>query len=154
MGRMYEIPFTEASLSAVADILELNAATDRPLTVHELYLGQVTLVGDAAEILARIDWITAHSTSGSGGTAEVESPLDSDDVAAGFNAETFNTTVATGGSPVTRRSFVWNLRIPLQMIWTPETRPRLNGGERGVFALQDDPGTSVVCSGYAVVEEL
>lgn len=158
MGRMYSVPFSGVAVTAQQDLFEITAATGKACIVHSIEVEQTTEVGDAQEEMLSIALKrgTSATTSGSGGTAPTPAPANSNDAAAGFTAEVNNTTkmAAGGGSITTLRAWSWNVRIPFQKIFTPETRPVVIPGERLTVELGTTPADSVTMNGTLMVEEL
>jgi len=153
MGRIYTVQFTGVAVTAQQDLFELTAAADKPIRIHEIGLSQSTEVGDAQEEGLSILLKQGQTTSGTGGTAPTPIPRDVDDAAAGFAAEVNNTTKASTGTIVTHYAWNWNVRVPFQVIFTPETRPYAKGQRRLTVELGTTPADSITMSGYMVVEE-
>lgn len=158
MGRMYQVPIPFVAQTAQIDFFELTAAAEKPCLIHEIYLANSTEVGDAAEeqLTLKLKRASGTVTSGSGGTAPTPVPVNPDDAAAGMTAEVNNTTklVVGTGTITDERLYGWNVRMPFQMIFTPETRPKIKGGEKKVLELTTTPADSITMGGYALVEEL
>lgn len=158
MGRMYQVPIAFVAQTAQIDFFEITAAAEKPCAIHEMYIANSTEVGDAQEEMLTLKLKRAFSsvTSGSGGTAPTPVPLEPDDAASGLTAEVNNTTkLAVGTGTITdERLYAWNVRSPFHMIFTPETRPRIKGGEKKVLELTTTPADSVTMGGYVLVEEL
>jgi len=155
MGRIYTIDIAAAAITAACDVVEIVPADDKPVIVHGFELLQTTDLGDAAEEVIGLYWARGNSTSGSGGSAPTPSPLNASDSAAGFTAETLNTTQASTGSPVTLQRHGWNIRMPLSVIYTPETRPIVSQGQtRMCLRMAAAPADSITVSGSVTVEEM
>jgi hypothetical protein len=122
MPRTYAVSFTSttvANASGDVDLFEISPADDKPVEIVGLVLAVTSEVGDAAEEILPIQIIRGFTSSGSGGSTPTPAPLDPIDTAAGFAAETLNTTVATTGTSVTLYSDAFNVRSGLQ-VWFPE----------------------------------
>lgn len=158
MSRMYSVVFDNVSVSAAQDLFELTPADDKPILIHGLILSNVggtADAGDAQEELLRLSIIRGFTTSGSGGSAPTPAPVVPNDGAAGFTAEVNNTTVANTGTTTTQYCDGWNIRIPYQQFWTPETRPMATQGNTTIVVrLVTAPADAVSCSGTLYVEEL
>lgn len=161
MSRIYTVSFSGdiAAADADVDLFELLPADDKPIRLVGLVLGQSTEVGDTQEEGIRIDIIRlpATVTSGSGGSAPTPAPIDSADAAAGFTAETKNTTVATtSGTAVTVDRCPWNLRgSPLERWWLDErVRPIARQGEALIVRWQTTVADTVTVDGTAYIEEI
>jgi len=158
MGRMYTVEFegtTVANASGTVDLFEITPADDLPCTVHALFLSVSSELGDAAEEILRIRVIRGHVTSGSGGTATTPRPLVFGDSAAGFSAETLNTTIASTGTVNNLHSDGFNVRSGFPLVLTPEMRWGVTQANttlvvRLMAAVSDD----VTMSGTLYVEEL
>lgn len=123
MGRLYCINLTATAFTVAADLVEITPADDKPVIVHGFRIWQTTELGDAAEEVIPIGWVRGNATSGSGGNTSVAAtPKNPNDAAAGFTVETANTTAASTGTPVTCYSTGWNVRAPLEVVFTPEQR--------------------------------
>lgn len=158
MGRIYTVPIPFVAETAQIDFFELTAAAEKPCRIHEIYLAQSTEIGDAMEeqLTLKLKRAFGTVTSGSGGTAPTPQKLNPDDAAAGLTAEVNNTTklVVGTGTIEDERLYAWNVRMPFHIIFTPETQPRIKGGEKKVLELTTTPGDTITMGGYAVVEEI
>lgn len=158
MGRLYQIPIPFTAQTAQIDFFELTAATGKPCRIHEFFLANSSDVADAQEEMLTLTLKRASGsvTSGSGGSAPTPVPLDPADTASGLTAEVNNTTkLAVGTGAITdERLYAWNVRIPMQIIFTPETRPLIVPGEKKVLELTTTPADSITLGGYVVVEEV
>jgi hypothetical protein len=130
MGLLYKASFADIVLTNAAgsqDIWEIDIADDRPITIHGLWLSQKTETGDAAEEGLTIQIIRGHTTLGSAGTAVTPRAVDTlNSVAAGGTVDRNNTTIASAGTPHELHTEVWNVRIPLIYLPTPELREKAN----------------------------
>lgn len=164
MSRLYMVEFENVTIAAAQDLFEVAPAADKPILIHGFTLSNVagtTDAGDAKESLSRLHIIRGLATVGSGGTAGAANtnmnPLNPGDPAPSFAARTNDTTVAVVGAGATTNMFAdgWNMRIPYQMFFTPETRIACtNTQTRIVVRLVAAPGFSTACSGTLFVEEL
>lgn len=151
--RIYTVQFTGVAVTAQQDLFELTAGTNSGITIHEVFLSQSTEVGDAQEEGLSILLKQGATTSGSGGTAPTPIPRDVDDAAAAAAAEVNNTVKATSGTIVTHCAWNWNVRVPLQILFTPETRPYAKGARRLTVELGTTPADSITMSGYITFSE-
>lgn len=155
MGRMYVVDIAPAAVTVAADVIELTPADDKRIIVHGFEIFQTTELGDAAEEIIGLFWIRGHTVSGSGGSAPTPRPLNPYDAAAGFTAETLNTTAANTGTTVQLQRHGWNVRIPTPVIYTPEARPHVSQGETTlILRMAAAPIDSTTISGFVLVEEL
>ena len=133
MGRMYTVEFGPVTGNAADtdfDFFEITPAANKKLTVHAVFVGQVSATGDAEEEMLHWKVIRGHTSSG-GGVATTPAPLNPGDPAATFTAESFNGngSIASSGSPIDLHSDTFNLRVGLAFIWTPEMRPSVTAGQ-------------------------
>jgi len=155
MGRVYYVDIAPTAITVAADVIEITPADDKPIIIHAILdLFQTTDVGDAAEEIIGLVWVRGHTTSGTGGTAVTPRPKNPSDAAAGFTAESLNTTQASAGTGVNLLRHGWNIRIPLAVIYTPEIRPEASQGQTTlVLRMAAAPIDSITISGCIVVEE-
>jgi hypothetical protein len=97
------------------DMLELLAATDKPIELIGLRIHVVTEVAEAQEEWLRIKIIRGHTTSGNGSAAS-EIPVSPVDTAAGFAAEVYATTLASAGTAVDLDAFGIQVRAGAEFI--------------------------------------
>lgn len=139
MGRMYTVETDSITLDEDRDLWEVLAGTGVPVRIHGFHLFQTSDVADAAEEIVRLEEVrgVGSVTSGSGGASGTIVPIDDQDPAADATVETNNTTrMAAGtGSLENGASMGWNIRIPLMHWYTPETRPRVNPGDRWTMGI-------------------
>lgn len=155
MGRLYAVEFENVAVTAAQDFFELIPAANRPIRLHGVFLSQSSDVGDAEEELLRIKIIRGHTTSGSGGSTQTPTPLDTNDAASGIaSAEVNNTTIASAGTPVDLHSETFNVRTGWQYVPTPEMRPRCQNAQALVVRLMGAPADSLTMSGTLIFEEL
>lgn len=158
MGRMYSVPFTAQAVTTANDLFEITAASGKPCIVHSIEVEQYTEVGDAQEegLSLTLRRGTSLTTSGSGGSSVTPVAQISSDASAGFAAEVNNSTVmAVGtGTITTLRAWSWNVRIPFNKVFTPDTAPVIAGGERLVLRLEGAPADSITMNGTIMVEEV
>ena len=127
MPRPYTVTFvsqTVANASGDVDLFEISPADDKPVEIVGLELYVTSELGDAADEWAAIQVIRGFTSSGSGGSTPTPGPLDFVDTAAGFTAETLNTTVATTGTSVTLWAGAVNVRAGLEKWWPTGLGPQ------------------------------
>lgn len=100
-------------------MFELTPADDKPLEILGLFLYQSSDFGDAQDEILPYRVVRGHTTSGSGGAAPTPRPLQRGDAAAGFTAETCNTTAASLGTTVDLHAGAFNVRVG-EALWLPE----------------------------------
>lgn len=153
--RLYTVVFQAVAVTAQQDLFEITPGSNRPCVLMGLFVQQSSEVGDAQEEMLRWSIMKGHATSGSGGTTPTPVPRSATDPAAGFTAEVNNTTLATGGSPVTNHVGTFNVRVGLEMWWPQDTAiPVTSGTTRMVVRLLNTPADEITMSGTAYVGEL
>ena len=150
MGRICSFSFSGQARTVVSGLMELANASDRVTLIHEFGLSQLLDFGDAEEEMLLIS-ILKGVTAGTGGTGATEVNWDAGD-SAPTAVGTYGRTSSTSGNLI--QNVYWNLRVPLQVIYTPETRPVLGPSEVFVVELDTAPADSVTFGGYLVWEEL
>ncbi len=118
-NRIYTVAFSAVAVTVAVDLFELTPADDKPLEVIGMFVGQSSDVGDAAAEILGYTVLRGHTTSGSGGTATTPRPLNRSDTAAGFTAETCNTTAASAGTAVTLHADTFHIASG-EKLWLPE----------------------------------
>jgi hypothetical protein len=154
--KMYTVSFTAQAATVAVDFFEITAASTRIVIVHAIQLMQTTEVADAAEegLALLLKRNTSGSTSGSGGASPTPAPVEANQGASGFTADTMNTTKMTGGTAVTIAAWAWNIRGPFEQIFTPEMRPVISPSERLTVELTTTPADSITFSGTLWAEEI
>lgn len=155
MPRTYTVPFTAVAITAAQDLWEITPADDKPVRILGLVIGQYTDVGDAASENLSVKISRGWGTSGSGGSAPTPSPLDPADSAAGFTAETNNTTVASTGTEVVLFSDVWNTQAGYAQ-WFPEgAQPECSQANGAILTVRiTAPADSITTNGTIFVQEV
>lgn len=151
--RLYTSQFNGVAVTAQQDIFELVAGTNGNIELHEFFLSQISELGDAQEEGLLLLLKQGQTTTGSGGTAPAKVPRDIDASASAATVAANNTTKATAGTIVTHECWSWNIRVPFQKIWTPETRPFLKGARRMTIELATTPADSITMSGFMAWSE-
>lgn len=159
MGRLYTASFKSIAVTAVQDLFEIAAPTDAVVVIHEWLLTQSTETGDAAEemLILTANRGVGTVTSGSGGAAVTPQPLSDGDPVFGGVVERNNTTimaVGTGSLDTDLEVHAWNVRVPYQRIYTPETRPVISPGNRWTLELETAPADSITMHGFITFEEI
>jgi hypothetical protein len=154
MGRIYTAQFNGVAATAQQDLFELTAPSTAVVLIHEIGISQLTEIKDAEEEMLLLLLKSGQTTSGSGGTTPTPAKKEQGDATAGTVVKANNTTKASGGTILTHYTWHWNVRIPLQMIFTPETRPVLAPSRRATLELATTPADSITLGGYIVFEEI
>jgi hypothetical protein len=153
-GRFYTVEFDALAIAVTTtDIIELDAAAEKPIKVLGWTIGQSTDMGDAQAEALRYRWVRGNTTGGSGGSAPTPRPCNPSDVAAGFTAETGNTTAASAGTAVNLATVPWTIQAP-DWVWLPDgCEFGTSGTSLLVMRLVAAPTDSVTLSGTVWVLE-
>lgn len=119
MDRCYTVEFDNVAVTTAVDFFEITPGDDKPIEVYGLFIQQTSDFGDAQAEMLRWRVIRGHTTSGSGGSAPTPRPLNRSGVAAGFAAETCNTTIASVGTPINLHSDGFHIASGIGL-WLPE----------------------------------
>lgn len=157
MRGVYTVSFdqqTVATASGDYDLFEIVPATNKPVEVIALSLGNKSEVGDAQDEMLAYS-IVRGNTTGSNGTATTPRPTDPSDGAASFTAETVGSTVATGGTSVTLLADTFNVRAGLMLVLPEAMRPKVSAAETGLYVrLTTAAADDLTLSGTLWVREL
>lgn len=153
MSRIYTVSFAAVAVTAQQDFFEIVCGAGKPLRPLALFLSQSSEVGDAAEEGLAILIKSGQTTSGSGGSAPTPVAQNVSDAAAGFTAETNNTTKASAGTIVTHHADNWIIRQKFEFILPERLQQELAGGRRWTVELATTPADSITVSGTIYVEE-
>lgn len=158
MGRIYTAQFSAVAATAAQDLFEIAAPADAIVVIHDWTVFQTTDVGDAAEEILRLECVRGVGTvtSGSGGSTVTPQPVSDGDPAFGGTVEANNTTrMAAGtGTLETLPQHGWNVRVPAEKVYTPETRPVISPSNRWTLSLPAAPADSLTISGSVTFEEI
>lgn len=159
MGRIYTAAFKDTAVTAAQDFFEIASPSDASTVIHSWCVSQKTETGDAAEemLLLTTNRGVGSVTSGSGGATVTPQPVSDGDPAYGGTVERNNTTILAVGSGTLETELevhAWNIRVPYQQIYTPETRPVISPSNRWTLELETAPADSVTISGFVVFEEV
>ncbi len=153
-ARVYTVSFTEVAVTAAVDLFEITPADDKPCEILGLFISQSSEFGDAASELLPYRVIRGHTTGGSGGAAPTPRPIDRSGPAAGFAAETNNTTAASAGTGVDLHCSAFNVAVG-EALWLPEgcLWEVSQGDTTLVVRLASAPVDSIDLSGTLYVRE-
>lgn len=151
--------FKAVAITAVQDLFEVLSSANAVTIVHGFSLYQTTDLADAAEEILRLTTNRGSGsvTSGSGGSTATGMLRTRANTAFGGTVEVNNTTVlAVGTGTLTNdmEHIGWNIRIPLNFWWTPETRPIILPSERWTLELEAAPADSITTSGTIYLEQI
>lgn len=145
---IYAANFSAQAITTATDLFEFTVATDRPVIIYGLSVGQTTDLQDAAEEVLMIG-VYRDATAGSGGTANTEYIYTNHSVGATNTCATRSLgTASTGGTLID--IIPWNIRIPLLWVPIPEMRPKFTNlaaeGPTSTFRLIGAPADSLTVS--------
>lgn len=140
--------FSAQAVTTATDLHEFTPATDRPVIIYGLTVGQTTDLGDAAEEVLMIG-IYRDCTAGSGGTAATEYIYNNHSNGATNTCAIRQLgTASTGGTLID--IIPWNIRVPLFWFPIPELRPKFSNiaaeGPVSTFRLIGAPADSLTVS--------
>lgn len=161
MARSYSASFENVAITAAQDLFNIAPAADKPIKLQALVISNVggaADAGDAQEELLRISIrrFLATVTNGTGGSTPTPVALDPSDAASGatVRANDATTRASTSGTNSLFHADGFNVRIPYQMIWTPETQLEIAGTvQRIIIGLDTAPADSLSVSGTVYFEE-
>jgi hypothetical protein len=158
MNRSYSVIFDNVSIAAAQDLFNITPADDKPICIVGFTLSNVGGTADAAdaqEELLRLTIGRGNTTNGTGGTTPTPQPLNAAEAAAGFTSRVNDaTTRASGGARSVLFADGWNVRIPYQMFFTPETGIWCSQAQTLItIGLEAAPADPVLCSGTLFVME-
>jgi hypothetical protein len=156
---MYSAAFKGVAVTAQQDFFEIKAPAAASVLIHGWMISQETELGDAAEEQLRLTTNrgTGTVTSGTGGSTPTATPVIRTAPAFGGTVKANNTTklaVNTGTLTTDIEVHTWNERVPYQMIYTPEMRPVIMGGDYWTLELETTPADSVTVNGVVWFEVL
>lgn len=151
MGRFYNISYAAAATTTETDLFEITCATDKPIKVWGWFIYQTTDLGDSAEEVVSLT-LQRGVTAGSGGSSVTPAALVENDTAAGATCNRSVTTAHTGGTVIWRGG--WNIRIPAEFWFTPETAPVIGADADPVTLTMTVPADSITVGGSLIFEEL
>ena len=151
MGRIYTASFGGVAVSAIQDLIELNAPSDAIVKIHSIIIGQSSDAGDSEAEMLRVQ-ISRATGSGSGGTTPTARPHEVGDAAFGGTVEANNTTQGTGTTVLVEDTF--NIQAGWQWRPTPEEMIVLSPSGRVVVELPAAPTDAVTMSGSITFEEI
>lgn len=150
--RMESAPFVGVAVTAAQDLWELVVPAGYRLTLHEIVVGQITDVGDAAmELLTVSIKRGIGNTSGSGGSTVTPAKHRSNQAVSGITAEINNTTpaVAGSGSLTTIRAEAMNIHKGYRYSPPADQRLMFEAGETVIVGLSA-PADSLTMHGTIV----
>ena len=107
---------TIATADADVDLLELDAATDKPIELFGIGIYPTSEVQEAQEEWMRLRIIRGHTTTGNG-TTTTPRPVAAADAAASFTAKIYGATIASAGTAVNLHSLGLNVRAGYEIFY-------------------------------------
>lgn len=154
IGRIYSAVFNDVTVTVAQDFFELNAPADAVVELLEVHISQQLEIGDAMEEMLNILIKTGATASGTGGTNPTPVPRAFGDPAFGGVVDANNTTKAGTGTIVTHLARWWNVRVPFDLIFTPETTIILSPSARLTVELVAAPADTMDISGEIIFKEI
>lgn len=153
MLHIYSVTFNAVAATTTQDLVEVTAPSSRRIRICGWEIGQSTESGDAADEALRLELITGHTTSGSGGSSFTPLAVDGGNPAALASAEINNSTIASSGTAAVRHSTAFNVRAG--HIWLPPPELRIVVATSGIVVLRmnSTPADSISFSGTLYFEE-
>ena len=154
-GAVYSVHFDGVAVAAVQDLFELIPGATVVIELLSVHLSQETEVADAAEemLTIQIQGTTGALTSGSGGTGPTPIPTQLGFAASATAAEVNNTTEISGGTLVAHGTYNWNIRVPLDIIWIPESRIWIAPTDAVTVTLLSTPADEITMGGVLYFRE-
>ena len=155
MGRVYTIDLPDTAVTTAVDILEIAPADDKPVNIIGGWIQQKTEASGAATEKLRVEIARGQATTGSGGNSPTPIPVNADDAAAGFSAETFNTTQASAGTRVILGAKYLSFAQGVEFYLPDKMQYRADQGDGLlVIELTEPPTASITIGGSVWVEEI
>lgn len=146
--------FSAVAVSAAQDLFEIVAPSNRRVCIREIRIGQYSDAGNAEAEMLSILLMRGHTTTGSGGAAVTAAHLQSGGgVRSQSTIASNNTTVATGGNPVTLLADSFNVQAGFRFYPVPDERLWLEPGQRMVVRITA-PADALTMNGTILFEEV
>jgi hypothetical protein len=153
MGRVYEIPFNNISVSAVQDLISIQSTSGMAFKVLEVVLGQIT-VTTVESLQLTFKRFSGAYTIGSVGASVTPAKHNFGDAAATVTARRNDTTQTTGGTSVTVRADIYNEVNGYQYLAIPDKEIIIAPSQAFVVSLDSAPALARTMSGSVTIEEL
>lgn len=145
-ARKFSLVLPPTAVTAVRDLFEITPAASSPVTIVGWEFSQTSDYGDAQAEGASVSLNYGYTTTGNG-TIAIPRPMWTGNAAAAAVVRTMSTTVATGGTIVTRATYPFNWQIGHQL-WLPDGWGiRIAPSTRTVLRMNDVPNDSITISG-------
>lgn len=150
MGRVYAAPFNISAFgTAAGDILSISAATEKPLSVHSIIIGQQD--SETSEMMGVL--LSRQSSAGSGGVVEAGEPLIASDAADAATIRVADTADASGSTTEMVRD-AFNTLNGWQYLPAPEDRVVVAGTAILTLKITNTPVVDMNINGVIIYEEL
>jgi hypothetical protein len=149
---LFKVPWS-LTPTAAADCLEVVAHSTKLLVFSGIEIHNLSDWGDAQEEILEFLFSTGHTSGGSGGSSVTPKAFQLPYGTAGFTASHQNTTPASGGTIEERGRYGFNVRMPLDKIFTEKEEIWMSPGLRGVFKLNTNPQDSITLKGELLFAE-
>ncbi len=153
MPRIYTVEFNAVAVTAAVDLFEITPADDKPVTIIGWSLDQYSDFGDAQAEQLSLRVIRGFTTRGSGGSSPTPVPVEPNDAAAGFTAETCNTTLANTGTTTNPWSGGWNIQAGCRDFLPEGMQPKATQANTTIVLRQSAPADSITLNGTLWVAE-
>lgn len=149
-GRVYVVPLDQITVTTDADqdIWELVGPSAATTVLHGFSLTSTTTIDERVRLR-----LVRRSTTGSGGSALTEVPIeDGNTMAAAAALSSLVTTPGTIGDIL--KAWQWSQQGELLYLPTPKMQPTLSPGARLALNLQSAVASSRTWSGWVAWEEI
>lgn len=153
MGRIYEVPFSNVSVSAVQDLLSVQSTSGMAFKLLEIVLGQIT-VATVENLRLTLKRFSGAYTIGSGGSSVTPVKHNFGDAAATVTARANDTTQTTGGTSSIIRADVFNEINGYQYLAIPDKEIILPPSQAFILSLDTAPAAARTMNGSLLLEEL
>lgn len=155
IGRIYTIPFSRVTITAVQDLWNAAATASMVFELHSINLGCESATA-AEECAIQIKRMTATVTNGTGGASVTPVPNASTQAAATITCRCndASTRATTSGSTTVLFSDTWQMTNGYVFQWAPEDRLQFSLSQNLIIGLETAPSASHVSSGVITVAEL
>ena len=153
-GRMYSISFTDVSVSAAQDLINITATSGMAFKIHRIEGAQRTLTAWEAKPLKLVRF-PATVTAGSGGSTVTPVKLNNGDAAATVTAHANDTTaMTTSGTSTVMLTEDFVFLNGFLVVFTPDERPVIAPSQGVALNLPVAPSGATSMSFTFLIEEL
>ena len=133
LGQVYTASTTGVSVSALQDLIEIEAPADACIIIISAHFGQAGTAdyGDAQAEGLRVRWVRGEgATTGSGGSTPTPEPHMSGFSDSGATVKMNNTTLMSAGTRPTVLTAAFNVQVGYFYQPAPEERIVISAGDR------------------------